>query len=140
MPESNNRAELVAALRERLPGSIAVREDGRVAEGPGGTQLVNGRTEDVDRWIDRRSRFGNPFKLVEDGGEIESRERSVDLYEGWFRGQLRQNAEFRNALSDLRGKRLGCWCLPQRCHGEIVLRHLAQAYSHQDKSSGEGGW
>jgi hypothetical protein len=23
---------------------------------------------------------------------------------------------------------LGCWCLPQQCHGEVILRHLAAAY------------
>jgi hypothetical protein len=78
--------------------------------------------------VDRRSRFGNPFKLVENGGEVENRERSVALYEGWFRGNLVEDQDFAESVQELYGERLGCWCLPRRCHGEILLRYLARAY------------
>jgi hypothetical protein len=28
-------------------------------------------------------------------------------------------------------ERLGWWCLPQQCHSEVILEHLAAAYDYQ---------
>ncbi|AZH27150.1 DUF4326 domain-containing protein [Haloplanus aerogenes] len=50
------------------------------------------------------------------------------MYEGWFRGNLVENNEFAKAVEKLYGERLGCWCLPQQRHGEVILEHLAGAY------------
>ncbi|AXG09680.1 DUF4326 domain-containing protein [Haloplanus rubicundus] len=121
----------LAAVRTRVRGDLHVPETDhgrRIVHEPSGTELISGRRFEPTRWVDRRSRFGNPFKLVKDGGEVESREQSVALYEGWFRGNLVENGEFAEAVQELYGERLGCWCLPQQCHGEVILRHLAAAY------------
>jgi hypothetical protein len=121
----------LAAVRDRARGNLHVPEADRgrrIVHKPSGTELVSGRRFEPTRWVDRRSRFGNPFKLVEDGGKVESRERSIALYEGWFRGNLAENDEFAQAVQRLYGERLGCWCLPQQCHGEVILKHLAAAY------------
>jgi hypothetical protein len=29
-----------------------------------------------------------------------------------------------NSLEELRGKELGCWCKPSKCHGDILLKML----------------
>ena len=29
------------------------------------------------------------------------------------------------ALSELRGKTLGCWCAPEPCHGDVLARYVA---------------
>ena len=34
------------------------------------------------------------------------------------------NKELMNSLSELRGKRLGCWCKPERCHGNVLIELL----------------
>ena len=31
------------------------------------------------------------------------------------------------ALPELRGKRLGCWCAPQACHGDVLAQLADQA-------------
>lgn len=50
------------------------------------TEIVNvsryGR--DGVRMIDRTTKFGNPFRLEEDGGEY-PREESVEQFKGWFK-------------------------------------------------------
>ncbi|RMB08310.1 uncharacterized protein DUF4326 [Haloplanus aerogenes] len=103
----------------------------RIVHEPSGTELVSGRRFEPTKWIDRRSQFGNPFTLTEDGGDVDSRERAIALYKGWFRGQLAENSDFAHAVHDLYGERLGCWCLPRKCHGEVILEHLATAYGSQ---------
>lgn len=63
------------AVRARVCGDLHVPEADRgrrIVHEPSGTELVSGRRFDPTRWIDRRSRFGNPFTLVEGGGEVDA--------------------------------------------------------------------
>lgn len=119
-------------LRAAVHEDVEVREPvdgGVILVGPGGTRLVDGSTKDVDTWIDRRSRWGNPFKIEKDGGEY-SRAESVELYKGWFYGHL-ETSDGRwdqEDIEELRGMVLGCWCLPQLCHGIVVMNHLAETH------------
>ena len=74
--------------------------------------------------IDRATKWGNPFIIGRDG----TRADVIVKYEQW----LRQQPELMAALTELRGKTLGCWCAPQPCHGDVLAR-LA------DKLDPEGG-
>jgi hypothetical protein len=74
------------------------------------------------RPIDRSSRFGNPFKLEEDGGD-HTRQESIAKYRERFEEKIR-DPEFREAVEDLRGETLGCWCKPEDCHGDVILEYL----------------
>jgi hypothetical protein len=92
------------------------------------TGLVNlhrvkpGEYDDL-QYIDRRTEFGNPFRLEADGGQ-HTREESVRRYAVDFHDRLARDAEFRRAVEDLRGSTLGCWCSPLSCHGHVIKRHL----------------
>jgi hypothetical protein len=46
----------------------------------------------------------------------------IERYEPWLLG----NDALMAALSELRGKVLGCWCAPRACHGDVLMR-LANA-------------
>ncbi|WP_330633649.1 DUF4326 domain-containing protein [Halocatena halophila] len=99
------------------------------------TELVNvsehGR-EGV-RMIDRSTQFGNPFRMKKDGGEY-SREGCVEAYREWFKDKIRTDPEFQQAVEELRGETLACWCVSEpitqteepydTCHGEILLAYL----------------
>lgn len=74
------------------------------------------------RMIDRSTRFGNPFKMKQDGGEY-TREGCVEAYREWFREQL-DDDDFRRAVAALRGETLGCHCAPEPCHGDVILDYL----------------
>lgn len=74
-------------------------------------------TDAHDVYIGRPSKWGNPFAIGRDG----TREQVIEKYRGWVMSQ----PHLMGALSQLKGKRLGCWCAPLACHGD-VLKELAE--------------
>ena len=64
--------------------------------------------------IDRRSDWGNPFKI----GKKSSRAEVVANFEEYLAGK----PELLERLPDLKGKALACWCAPRACHGDVLKR------------------
>ncbi|GGO03796.1 DUF4326 domain-containing protein [Haloarcula pellucida] len=128
------KAEALAQLRAFVHDDVTIVDDGDRVTGPGGTTLVNGHGQLPDDvvWIDRRSKWGNPFVTENDGGEY-SREESVDLYRGWFLGHV-EAGEW--DVEALRGETLACWCVPRLCHGLVILNYLAETYDPQQTLGG----
>lgn len=71
-----------------------------------------------DVCIGRPSKWGNPFVIGRDG----TRDEVIARYEAW----LLEQPELVDALAELAGKTLGCWCAPRACHGDVLAR-LANA-------------
>lgn len=44
----------------------------------------------------------------------------LELYEKF----IRKTPELIGSLSELKGKTLGCWCKPDSCHGDILVKLL----------------
>ena len=99
--------------------------DRRVIVEKGGTVVANMHQE-TDRalihWakttgrfarIDRNSDWGNPFEIPNDG----DRDTVCDSYEIFFPRKF----SLHSRLDELKGKVLGCWCFPQRCHGDFLV-------------------
>lgn len=82
------------------------------------TRVVHCKKERYDVYIGRPSQWGNPYVIGRDG----TREQVIEQY----RQYLFNSPALIKALPSLRGKRLGCWCHPQACHGD-VLAELANA-------------
>lgn len=66
------------------------------------------------------SPFANPFIIGPHGLRAEV----IARYEHWLRAKLYNNPELQAELEKLRGKRLGCWCKPQACHGDVLVELL----------------
>lgn len=95
------------------------------------TQVVNIYTHQFDAFIgephdERDPRtlrvgehgfLGNPFR---DG----SPEENLARYEAYFLERVRTDRRFRLAVLSLYGKRLGCYCEGDACHGEIIAEWL----------------
>lgn len=77
------------------------------------TTVVNVKCDAHDVLIDRTTKWGNPFRLGKCGG---SREQVIAKY----REYILNKPELLAALHELRGKRLGCWCAPAPCHGDVL--------------------
>jgi len=77
------------------------------------TRVVNMRHEPHDVRIDRRTMWGNPFRIGPDG----TREEVIDKYREWVLTQ----PMLMSHLNWLKGKRLGCWCKPLACHGDVLV-------------------
>jgi hypothetical protein len=71
--------------------------------------------------IDRSSDWGNPFEMPDDG----DRDTVCDSYEIFFPRKF----SLHNRIDELRGKVLGCWCYPQRCHGDYLAAKTEEASS-----------
>lgn len=70
--------------------------------------------------IDRRSDFGNPYKIDSKC----TREQSIKAYRGYFEWRIKTDAWWRGEIEKLVGKTLGCWCTPLPCHGDIIIKYL----------------
>ena len=83
----------------------------------GGTELrsrvVNIKNEACDIYIGRPSKWGNPFKISKNL----SREKALEKYKAWIMKQ----PELLEDLPKLKGKRLGCYCKPLPCHGDVLV-------------------
>jgi hypothetical protein len=89
------------------------------------TTVVNIRRNKYDVYIGRAGHghdgtFGNPFSAIRDGG----RENAVALYREYFLNRIRIDPEFASQIQSLKGKRLGCFCAPKLCHGNIIVEYL----------------
>jgi hypothetical protein len=82
------------------------------------TRVVNLRHEEYDVLIARPSKWGNPFQIGRDG----SREQVIKMYEI----HLRRRPDLLAVLPELAGKRLGCHCKPEACHGDVLVKLLRE--------------
>jgi len=94
------------------------------------TRVVNIKTVDFDEnnpdhvYIGRanknyglaKSKWANPFIVGEDG----TREQVIQAFREWIKHQ----PELMNALEELRGKILVCYCCPKACHGHVLVELL----------------
>lgn len=86
------------------------------------TTVVHNLRDEYDVYIGREvpehglaaSKWGNPF-VLEDDTDAE-RQRVIAVYRKW----IVQQDHLIEALSELQGKRLGCWCAPKTCHGDVL--------------------
>jgi hypothetical protein len=83
--------------------------------------VVNIKKETYDVYIGRPSIFGNPYTLDKFG-----RTTCIELYKQYFLARVEVDPNFRKAVLDLRGKRLGCYCKPLACHGDIIEAWLEE--------------
>jgi hypothetical protein len=88
------------------------------------TELINYRTYNLDKSkvvpIDRRSGFGNPFKI----NKNYTRKEVIEKYRKYFYTKLEHNYGFKKSIELLKGKTLGCWCTPLPCHGDVIIEYL----------------
>jgi hypothetical protein len=92
----------------------------------GPTSVVNLRAGDAyDVRIDRRTRWGNPFRIGRDG----DRETVIAKYRAHLERELAAGHVTFADLAALHGKRLGCWCVPQPCHGDVLVEAAARAHA-----------
>ena len=69
--------------------------------------------------------WGNPFSHMNGTFaefKVATRQEAIDKYREWIVTQPDLMAK----LITLKGKRLGCWCVPAACHGQI-LAEMADA-------------
>ena len=79
------------------------------------TTVVNKYKESFDVYIGRGSIWGNPFVIGKDG----TREEVIEKYEQYYL----ENKLLQSKIHLLKGKKLGCFCAPKACHGDILKKY-----------------
>lgn len=103
-----------ASPRTRVGHCKRNSTDVYAGRGPGGRAMDE--TE-----IGERGWLGNPYPL----DEVESRAASIEAFRADFVARLKVDSEFREAVRELAGKTLGCWCQSLEddhpaCHAEVI--------------------
>lgn len=81
------------------------------------TTVVNLRKSAYDVYIGRGSKWGNPFPMRHEG----DRDYVIDMYEDYARDTFTKED-----LIPLVGKRLGCYCKPKLCHGDVLVKMIQE--------------
>lgn len=88
-----------------------------------GGRVVHCKRERYDVYIGRPSPFGNPFPVP---SKDYDRDADPENILGRYEAYVRSRPDLMAALPGLRGKVLGCWCAPKRCHGDVLLKLIEE--------------
>lgn len=106
------------------------------------TTVVNVRKADYDVFIGRmrgffaqwaplgqKFDFGNPWRVGPDC----SREEAIRKYRNYFYQRIETDPVFKKEVEALAGKRLGCFCKPQDCHGDVIAQWLNEKQGEESE-------
>ena len=82
-------------------------------------EIYCGRPIHMGGWNLPGSKWANPFKV---GRDCNTTDECLLLYANY----IMRSPELIQALPELRGLTLACWCTPNRCHCEVLLLLLSQ--------------
>lgn len=86
------------------------------------TEYQDQKSSDSYEYIGRGSYWGNPHSMHEDGAD---REEVIRKFKYDFDFDKFPNKE-KSEVFKLTGKRLGCFCKPAACHGDVLAEFLNQ--------------
>ena len=85
--------------------------------------VINRRVEQEDIYIGRGSIWGNKFIIGIDG----SRKEVIAQYKADLWKRIKAGEITTAMLKNLHGKKLGCYCKPKNCHGDILVQAVLWA-------------
>lgn len=99
-------------------------------------RVVNLNQEEYDVYIGREGKgedgyFGNPYSKNAKDPEfrVASRTEAIAKHRVWAIRRYNTECEFRFRINALYGKRLGCFCHPKGCHGDVYAELANGAHS-----------
>lgn len=96
-------------------------------------EVVNKRYQEYDVYIGRGSPLGNPFPINEARGD--TRAAVIEKYRVWLWGEMKAGRINMRYLRSLDGKRLGCFCSPAACHGDVIVQAVKWAKEQENASN-----
>lgn len=92
------------------------RKDGQIIQG---CDIYIGRACNMGGWHLPQSKWYNPYTVKK------YQDQAIILYEQYIR-----TSALIGDIEELRGKTLGCWCKPEPCHGDILVKILNERQPH----------
>lgn len=88
--------------------------------------VVNKYKSQYDVYIGRGSIWGNPFVMSNESQRAEV----IAKYKKHLWNQIQSGEITKQDLIALNGKRLGCFCAPKPCHGDVIKDAVNWALSN----------
>ena len=89
-------------------------------------EVVNKYESPFDVYIGRGSIWGNPFVIGKHGNRAEV----IAMYRKYLWRRMSHGQVSLDDLLALDGKRLGCFCKPLPCHGDVIKAAVEWAKRH----------
>ena len=86
------------------------------------SKVVHCKKDKYDVYIGRPSIWGNPFSHKA-GTLAKYQTKTIEESVQKFEEYLLASPMLMKRLIELKGKILGCWCKPNSCHGDILVKH-----------------
>ena len=86
-------------------------------------KVVNLYKEPYTVYIGRGSKWGNPYRIGKDGDRTDV----ICKYRANLKKRVLSGEITTEELLSLDGERLGCFCKPKSCHGDIIVEMIELA-------------
>ena len=83
-----------------------------------GIVFIKKKDGSKERWPKKASKYANPFKV--DKKDPNGRKKCIDQYREYATKKIEQGEWTKVELLELKNKNLGCWCKPEKCHGDVL--------------------
>ena len=80
--------------------------------------VVHIMKDKFDVRIDRKTKWGNPFPMRNES----DRDMVIEQYRLWLWKEIQDGKIDLAELAKLKDKKLGCWCAPRACHGDVLTK------------------
>jgi len=94
------------------------------------TQVVNVYKDNFDVYIGRTSKkfgvggkFANPYWMQDES----KRKEVIEKFRIYLWKQIKEGKITKEELIALDGKKLGCYCSPKECHGDVIVKAIEWA-------------
>ena len=94
-----------------------MKDENNVYIGRRGIVFIKNENGQKERFPKVDSIWHNPFKIK---GDM-TREDVILKYKEYIEDKLKNDESLRESLVKLKGKKLGCWCKPEKCHGDVLI-------------------
>lgn len=94
--------------------------------------VVNKRRDKYDVYIGRGSKWGNIFEMA--NRSMQERMRVIEAYRTWIQEPAQQH--LLDSLDELTNKRIGCFCSPLPCHGDVLVELWKERFENATESNG----
>ena len=85
-------------------------------------RVFNNREANISKdavYVGRPTKWGNPYIVGRDG----TRNQCVAFYENYIENKIFLDTNVLVELKrELKGKDLICWCAPESCHADVLMR------------------
>ena len=114
------REEISNIIESRIPCRLIKIKITRVVNIKRDTQYSSRKSTLNYEYIGRGSLWGNPYSMYEKGND---RDEVIRKYKYDFDHNMFINKK-KSDVYKLLGKKLGCFCKPANCHGDILAEYL----------------